>query len=244
MTLNITERDKKLIIILAFFLIVVGGGAGVFLPLMDRAQTASQQLEEARMEQMERQQKVAMVPVLETKRETMEEALAENQKIFYELMPSKDIDKMLTGMAVGYGLYVQDLSISMPQSGEYASLQNYESMVAQKLGLGETAAGLTSSYPGVFAASVSMVMNGARPVLQAMVDECAGLEPKLRITGLSWQNSSREQGGEEYTLSLAMEIYMYQNLEEYLTQESTAAAAGRQTDGSAREQDVDDFLSE
>lgn len=243
MTLNITERDKKLLIILAFFLIVVGGGAGILFPLMDTLQVTSQQLEEARLEQMERQQKVAMVPVLESKCEALEEALAENQKTFYELMPSKDIDKMLTGMAVGYGLYVQDLSIALPQSGTYASLQNYEAMLSQKLGLGESAAGLTSSYPGVFAASVSMVMNGTRPVLQSMVDECAGLEPKLRITGLSWQRSSGEEGGEEYTLSLNMEIYMYQNLQEYLSQASMAAASASQETNSAA-QDVDDYLAE
>lgn len=246
MTLNITERDKKLLIILAFFLILVGGGAGILMPLMNTAQVVSQQLEDARLEQMEKQQKVAMVPVLTKKREELTGSLIEAQGIFYEQMPSKDIDKMLTGMAVEAGLYVQDLSISMPYNGEYVSLQSYPAMLQQKLGI----AGANVSedpvcvYSGVYSAGVSMVMTGPRPLLQAMVDECAQLEPKLRITGISWQKSSRE-AGEEYTLSLTLDIYMYQELSDYLAESLMAPpSSGQGGDAASQEEDVDDYLME
>ena len=246
MTLNMTERDKKLLIILAFFLILVGGGAGILMPLLDAAQTTSQQLEEALLEQLENQQKVAAVPLLEKRLGELQSSLAETQQIFYEMMPSKDVDKMLTGMAVGYGLYVQDLSISMPGTGEYAGLLNYPAMLQQKLGGGAASPGeLAYSYPGVFSAGVSMVMNGSRPLLQAMVDDCADLEPKLRITGLNWQKSSRNPGDEEYTLSLTMEIYMYQDLQAYLAESAQQTGAAGQEAGDAGDNgNIDEYLTE
>lgn len=247
MTFNMTERDKKLLIILAFFLIIVGGGAGILMPVMDAAQTTAQQLEEAMLEQLENQQKVATVPLLEKRLGELETALEETQRIFYESMPSKDIDKMLTGMAVGYSLYVQDLSISMPGT-QYAGLQDYPAMLQQKLGLGDGAAvsgELMYSYPGVFSAGVSMVMNGSRPLLQAMVDDLAGLEPKLRITGLNWQKSSRSAGDEEYTLSLTMEIYMYQNLQEYLEESlQQMPAAAPEAGVSDEDGNIDEYMTE
>ena len=38
MTLQLTERDKKLLVILAVFVLIVGVGAGVLMPLLDKGQ--------------------------------------------------------------------------------------------------------------------------------------------------------------------------------------------------------------
>ena len=221
MTLKMTERDKKLLVFLMIFVMIVGIGAGVLYPLLDKSQSLREELTEAELEKMEKEQKVKALPELKNKITVARKELVKAQEDFYELMPSTEIDKMLTEMALALGLQVNDLVISMPKAGESAALINYGTILEQKMlqSMGQEAdsqAGESEAFAGLYMAEVQMTMKGSRDALQSMLDQCAQLEPKMRIAELLWKKNDKEGN---YTLSLDLDLYMYQNIEQYIQQQ-------------------------
>ena len=51
-----------------------------------------------------------MLPSMREKEKQLKENLSQVQQEFYEVMPSMEIDKMLTDLALARGLQVQDLN--------------------------------------------------------------------------------------------------------------------------------------
>lgn len=225
---NISDFDKKLLIFLGIFLLVIGLGAGVIYPVLEATQEASAALSEAELEKMEREQKVTLLPVLKEKRTKVVENLAKAQAIFYDIMPSKDIDKLLTEKALSHSLVVNDLDISMPLRGEYASLVSYPALLGQYSGLDSAASAEGNVYGGVYSANVRMTMTGSRDNLQAMLDELTVMEPKLRVSAFGWQQGGNNDS-EYYTLSVSMSLYMYEDADTYTAMQLLEGADGAET---------------
>lgn len=247
MTLKMTERDKKLLVFLAIFLIVVGGGAGIIFPLMNKSQELSEQLAEARIEQTEKEMKVQTVSALKEKNQALKEDLTNTQQEFYGILPSMEIDKSLTARALAHGVTVIDMDISQPVIGEYAALIDYQTMLKQQLmqsmeeDTGEEAE--PAVYSGIYTAKVQMAMTGSRGALQAMLDDCAALEPKLRIAEFLWQKNTRD-GADVYTLSLSMELYMCDTVEQYITDQKAQEAVKEETAGEDTAEDAETNIEE
>lgn len=237
---TISDFDKKLLIFMGIFLLVIGLGAGVIYPVMEATQEASTALAEAELEKLEREQKVTLLPVLKEKKTKVEENLAKAQETFYSIMPSKDIDKLLTEKALTHSLVVTDLDISMPVQGDYASLVSYPMLLGQYTGLDSANAAEGNVYGGVYSADVRMTMTGSRDDLQAMLDELTVMEPKLRVSAFGWQQSSSGDS-EYYTLSVSMSLYMYEDADTYAAMQLLEGAAGSET-AAADEDDLTDEL--
>ncbi len=228
---NITDRDKKLLIFLAVFLLIVGLGAGVIYPILEKSQEVSDQLAEAELEKLEREQKVTLLPALKEKRVKVQENLEEAQTSFYAIMPSKDIDKLLTEMALSHSLVVTNLDIGMPMKSDYASLVSYPVLLAQYAGLASATDAAASVYPGVYSANMSMTMTGSRSNLQSMLDELTGMEPKLRVSAFGWQQNGNNNEDDTYTLTVTLNLYMYENANDYLLMQMLSDAAAGETSG-------------
>ena len=173
MTLKVTERDKKLLVFLAIFVVVVGLGAGVILPLLSKSQELREELTQAQLEQTEKEQKVLSLSTMEKRKKEAEASLEEMKKEFYGVMQSKDIDKMLTEMALSNGVVVNEMDIAMPSLGEYTQLTDYSKMlIAAALNNEEGTQDKEEapSYGGVYTAQVEMTMTGGRVPLQAVLD--------------------------------------------------------------------------
>lgn len=237
MTLKMTERDKKLLIFLIIFIMTVGIGAGVILPLMEKSQSLSEELANARLEKTEKEQKVKALPELKNKRTVAREELTSAQQDFYEVLQSTGIDKLMTEMALGLGLEVKDLSIAMPKAGESAALVNYGTMLEQKLlqSMGQESGNAEPEmFEGMYMSEIQMTMTGSRDALQSMLDQCAGLEPRMRISEFLWKKNEK-QGN--YALSLELDLYMYQSTEQYMQQQQMQdlAEAEGETENSAED---------
>lgn len=142
-------------------------------------------------------------------------------------MKSQEIDKLLTGIALSWGLESRQLVIQMPE-GEmildpfYASQAALEEMLSQAIGQDgeeqtDTVRKTSTSFYGIYAAQAMLTVKGERSVLEQMADEISEDYPAIRITGAVWgkENSSLRNEAGEYvsslndTLQLQMEIYMY-----------------------------------
>ena len=220
MTLKVTERDKKLLVFLAIFVVVVGLGAGVILPLLSKSQELREELTQAQLEQTEKEQKVLSLSTMEKRKKEAEASLEEMKKEFYGVMQSKDIDKMLTEMALSNGVVVNEMDIAMPSLGEYTQLTDYSKMlIAAALNNEEGTQDKEEapSYGGVYTAQVEMTMTGGRVPLQAVLDNCASQEPKMRIAEFLWQGDKKNEG--TYTLAIKLELYMAEDTQEYLLEQ-------------------------
>lgn len=220
MTLKVTERDKKLLVFLAIFVVVVGLGAGVILPLLSKSQELREELTQAQLVQTEKEQKVLSLSTMEKRKKEAEASLEEMKKEFYGVMQSKDIDKMLTEMALSNGVVVNEMDIAMPSLGEYTQLTDYSKMlIAAALNNEEGTQDKEEapSYGGVYTAQVEMTMTGGRVPLQAVLDNCASQEPKMRIAEFLWQADKKNEG--TYTLAIKLELYMAEDTQEYLLEQ-------------------------
>lgn len=226
-TTEITDRDKKLLLFLAIFVIVVVFGFFIIRPLAETDAALKEELAVQEELQIRTQQKLMLLPSMQANVEKTEEELAAAAKDFYQVMKSQEIDKLLTGIALSWGLESRQLVIQMPE-GEmildpfYASQAALEEMLSQAIGQDgeeqtDTVQKTSTSFYGIYAAQVMLTVKGERSVLEQMADEISEDYPAIRITGAVWgkENSSLRNEAGEYvsslndTLQLQMEIYMY-----------------------------------
>ena len=226
MTLKVTERDKKRLLVLAVFLIVLGLSAGVLMPLMENTQKLGEEIAEAEVEKQEKEMKVAALPGMRSRMEKAEEELSAMQERYYPVMKSVEIDRMMTNTAVNCGIQVLDMDIKMPDFTSYTTLLNYGDIV---YGV-EQENSENTPFDGMYTASLTMNMTGSRENLQSMLDVTVSQEPRQRVTDFSWQKNQKE-GSSEYTLSMSVDIYMYQDVEMYVQEQLLGAAlAGMETE--------------
>lgn len=226
MTLKVTERDKKILLVLAVFLIVLGLIAGVLMPLMENTQKLGEEIAEAEVEKQEKEMKVAALPGMRSRMEKAEEELSAMQERYYPVMKSVEIDRMMTNTAVNCGIQVLDMDIKMPDFTSYTTLLNYGDIV---YGV-EQENSENIPFDGMYTASLTMNMTGSRENLQSMLDVTVSQEPRQRVTDFSWQKNQKE-GSSEYTLSMSVDIYMYQDVEMYVQEQLLGAAlAGMETE--------------
>ena len=222
-TMEITERDKKLLLFMAFFVIVLGFGFFVIRPLSQADAELKIELENQQELMMETQQKLVMLPAMESSLVKTQEELEEAAKDFYPVMKSQEIDRLLTGIVVSKGLESRQMTITMPQS-ELKLEPYYASAAAAQSAAqgaseedGSTAQATETVFTGIYAAQVQMTIRGNRVTMQQMVDELTRNYPSIRITSAGWgteNNSIRNADGEYITsvndtLQLGLEVYMY-----------------------------------
>lgn len=213
MTTKLTNRDKKLLVFLAVFLLVVGLGGGVILPLLEKNRSVGEKAAEAQLVKLERERKVAAVASAEKAKEKEKERYSEIKKEFSDVVPSREIDKMLTEEALARGVTITNMSISMPETESDTVLTDYSEMLEERLqGVKkETGEEEETAFAGLGTAKADLTMSGSRTALQQVLDSYAAAEPKIRIADFLWESGREEHSG-KYTLSIRLEIYMMEDV--------------------------------
>lgn len=221
MTLKVTERDKKILIVLGIVLVILGLTIGVLMPLAEDTQELSEKITEAEIEKQEKEMKVVSLPGIRTREEQSQKDLAAMQDKYYPVMKSVEIDRMMTNTAVNCGIQVTNMDIKMPDFTVYTTLPNYSDLVYGT----EQENSENTAFDGMYTASLTMNMTGSRENLQAMLDVTVSQNPRQRVTDFSWQKNQKE-GSSEYTLSMSVEIYMYEDVETYVQKQLLGAVLG------------------
>ena len=221
MTLKVTERDKKILIVLGIVLVILGLTVGILMPLAEDTQELSEKITEAEIEKQEKEMKVVSLPGIRTREEQSQKDLAAMQDKYYPVMKSVEIDRMMTNTAVNCGIQVTNMDIKMPDFTAYTTLPNYSDLVYGT----EQENSENTAFDGMYTASLTMNMTGSRENLQAMLDVTVSQNPRQRVTDFSWQKNQKE-GSSEYTLSMSVEIYMYEDVETYVQKQLLGAVLG------------------
>lgn len=221
MTLKVTERDKKILIVLGIVLVILGLTVGILMPLAEDTQELSEKITEAEIEKQEKEMKVVSLPGIRTREEQSQKDLAAMQDKYYPVMKSVEIDRMMTNTAVNCGIQVTNMDIKMPDFTAYTTLPNYSDLVYGT----EQENSENTAFDGMYTASLTMNMTSSRENLQAMLDVTVSQNPRQRVTDFSWQKNQKE-GSSEYTLSMSVEIYMYEDVETYVQKQLLGAVLG------------------
>ena len=129
-TSTITERDKKLLYVLGLIVIVALFYILAIRPLNNKISILEDKIDTAQVDHDTIQMKIFQYEMLEEFQENAIKLDEELSSRYYEKMVSADVDKMITGKSLGYGLKVNNLSI---QTGRerfvltpYTHSQNWE----------------------------------------------------------------------------------------------------------------------
>lgn len=236
LTMTITERDKKLLRVLAIFLILLGFVTLILMPALDKFDSLDAQAAELLTQKTAMEDKIISLPLYELEQEDLKTSFAEASGNYYPMMQSQEIDRLLTGIALGYALEVTELNITMPTEPAvmtpylYSGLQmqgeieadiqaegeaDSSSLTAEEAAASETEnAGADSGEPKsascIFAANATMGVEGSKENIQAFIDSLNYNTKSMLVTKYQMdtaEESTDEGGGHHLNISIA--VYMY-----------------------------------
>lgn len=215
-----TEKDKKLIIVTAVVLGIVLVAFLVIWPLVTSNKKISEEITQQELEKQEKELKVAQYPGLLNQQKEIDEKLNQYQVMYFPLMRSVETDKFLTELLLAKGIRIENMQIQMPDTEEYCKLADYPSVIAVMKDANEQE---KEPFDGVYAARVSLNLEGSREALQQALDELVHTQPKLRIVNFSW-HENKTADSSPYSLSLTVDLYMCEDVDAYIAKQLEIAA--------------------
>lgn len=117
MKLELTEKDVFLLKLAVSVLIVFMMVRFLIMPQIGRIQEGDIQKEELLLSKEEMEAAIASVPDLKNSIERRQKDLEEASKDYYDAMENRQVDEVLTGLAVEKGLFPVALSINEAEPG-------------------------------------------------------------------------------------------------------------------------------
>ncbi|MCI9102375.1 MAG: hypothetical protein HFG47_03545 [Lachnospiraceae bacterium] len=162
MKLEVTKQDK---VLLSFLLAVFAAAACIFLGIIP-LHRANCRLEErlalAEAGLKENQRKLTGLAELKSAGDDLQKELREASEPLYPMMESQEIDRLLTEMVLGCGLWVRKMEIGMPVGVD-----------------GEEGGKGKESY--VFQVQVLLEITGSEEGKDALLDELARMPEGLKL---------------------------------------------------------------
>ncbi len=203
MKLEVTERDKRL---LSFLLALLVAAACIFLgiiPLHKANMEMKNKLESVKAEVEEKHRRIAGLAQIKSVNEELRGKLQTVREPFYPKMESQEIDRILTEMALEYGLSIKRMEIRMP--AEPFKLLPY--------GLDPEPAEDLKELASIFQAKVLLEVTGSREGKSVLLDKITGETKGMRILTmrrLKMKSRGEAEGNweEQEILELLLEVSM------------------------------------
>lgn len=245
LVMGVTERDKKLLAVLAVFLMIFGVGAGIIYPLLMKSDLIRERIMSELDIKAERSFKVEGLPVLTNREKNQTDQLQALQSDYYEVMDSADIDKMMTGTALDFGLFIQDLNIQMWPDTEYPVVAYYQGVINESSQTDAEDTVVTETVPleGIHVATIGMTLSGSRENLQRMIDYTFEQAPKQRLVSFSWAKNM-DAGRFEYTCHISMDLYMCEDVEEFVERKLEEERKAQEAEAAQNGEEVVTSVSE
>lgn len=116
MQTGLTKNDKRLLVLLINIVLCFFFGYFIIYPNFRMGTKYSEKLIIQESHREINDSKVSNLPVLLMDKESYEEDVVKNSENYYDIMSEADIDKMMTGMALSYGIEPFDLNIDLEKT--------------------------------------------------------------------------------------------------------------------------------
>jgi len=237
MQTELTQRDKKLLLFLGIFVIVVCIGYWGIRPAIKNIIQYNEDIEIEQNRKDLDDIKVAQLPMMEAENKYYEEEILNSRADFYPMMTSDEIDKMFTGMVLGYNLGAYDMIIDMPTEECELSAYKYSTQadVTEEQELDEvydetalpdeeTEEIIIDEKPetGIYMAKVKLRVGGEKAALQKFVDDLSNSDKKHLVSDYQWDVVGNRQvvfNSGEYDVDITYSNYMYITIELFMCKE-------------------------
>lgn len=210
---NLSKKDKSTIAILLFAAVVFMIIWFLIRPTITTIRNTEEKIVQAELKQTENKNKIILLSSSEALYEKAVYDLQDSTAVFYEIMDSAEIDRMVTSYVLKSGLFAEDLIINMPAGSVneypyiYSSLNDNENKssvidtsednITTSSNTTSTVEGLNVPYStaksrcnstessGVQCVSLELVCTGSQRECQAFIDDISS-KPAVRVTGFTW----------------------------------------------------------
>lgn len=203
---NLSKKDKQ--IIAGFLGLAVAFAFGWYLirPAIIKINTLNDDISQASITEAQYRAKIINLSSAEAIYGRAVSDLNDSTSEFYEVMQSSSIDRMMTNYVLGFGLFPEDLTITMPngpvEEVPYIHSEAYESMVENVVTTPTPTPIGTVTLPGAGTNESEASSNDSRAVMQAMNDVDTLLTPYNNARNASISTST--SGVECVTVSMVM----------------------------------------
>ena len=204
MKMTITESDKKLLSYLAAFLIAMIFIMFVFRPLITKNTEVNRELSAARVEVKNYDKKLSSTQEMLREEQEMTDLSESVLARFYPMMQSQAAERMVTILMLNHNLEIQNMTISMPETGNQLKWYQYAENAA--------VAGKEEEEPSeevleniqLYAARITCIADGSKEDMWQLIDDISTNYPAISITGVEW--SVTERVADTPTMQLSEEI--------------------------------------
>ncbi|MCR5626874.1 MAG: hypothetical protein K6F99_06115 [Lachnospiraceae bacterium] len=218
--MEMTERDKKLLYRLGIVVILAVFILGSIRPLITLISNKNEEIATAEERKQILDEKSAFLPQLKSRDEKLQSEIEELKGKYYEPMNSADIGDKLTGYMLGQSLMAKDLVIKMPEAPvnfepyvnseagkakaeAEKSKENNEPKDAMDIAEEELPGGegelkiadtdvTNTTEAGIYAADVSMKVEGTDENIKKMLDDIDTRLPMVRLVSCAWSDPGRD----------------------------------------------------
>lgn len=220
MTLEVTERDKKLIVVCSAVVVFVLLVFFALMPLINKGKKLNDDIVAGQLAKQEKEVKVNGYPGLLGRQNEVFEQYSILGSTYYPIMGSQDIDRLMTGIALENNTYVENLQITMPDMETYASVDSYTDIFLPE---GTSTQSEAEGFDGAYCVKVNMTLSGKREELQSVIDTCMARQPKQQVTGFSLNDNSSINDN-PCSLTISVNLYMCEDIETYIAKQKELAA--------------------
>ena len=211
LTLEVTERDKKLLKILAVVVVIGLFFLIVFRPLLNSISSMQSELDQAEQEKVVMEQEIAQLATNESSLDSIKSQTYAAASDFYDLDKNSTIDKTLTELANEHGLTVSNLNIDVDPSA--ANITAYDPLTAASGSQSDDSEESDSSSSPLQVTRTTMDVTGSQADFLKMLDTIFHKEKSMHVVSYSTSSnvlfSVNRQNVESSTMEVVLDIYMY-----------------------------------
>jgi hypothetical protein len=209
MQTNLAKKDKITIAVLLFAALIFMVVWFLIKPTVSSIITTSDKIEQAELKQTEYKNKIMYLSSAEAIYGKVVDDLNVSTEMFYNIMDSAEIDRMVTSYVLKSGLFAENLKIVMPIEAVDEKPYVYSDLAAEDSGKSTsssdskkdkdsgTADTLLTPYntarnkskstepSGVQCVELTLVVTGTEKACQTFLDDIS-TKPAVRITGFEW----------------------------------------------------------
>ncbi len=206
--MKVSEKDKKLLVFLVVFLTIVGCILLIIKPGIERAAHLNEEIAISEIDKLEMDNKILTIPALELQLDAKKKEWEDINTMFYPIMESRDVDKIVTNEVLMCGVNTRSLQIAI-------NTHNPSDIVAFRTTTSTEDGGLVSE---LYIATIHLVVEGTEANVRILTDRLVNEYKAARVTSMAYtteKNLSEEnQEAEKTILDINLEFYMFEKGEE------------------------------
>ena len=188
--MELKPGDVALLKVLACVLILFFMARFLIFPGMEKHQDLVAKKDDLTIEKQEMQYTISSKASTEKKIVTQKENLKKAQEGFYDLMENREVDSLITGLALKHDLFPMYLNIEDPVAGVPAAYQLSEASEDSEDSSAEESQSTLPYVQYVNTTTVTITLQGQEAQIRELLDDIAKNYPGIQVRSFDMQSGT------------------------------------------------------